>query len=99
MRLGVAQARLRIVLEEEELVGLGELNLLDELPPVVGAVALGQVDDRAEAVGLVDAAQVAGGEAQPLEHGQLLGGQFLAELLALVGPGGVLLDRFAAARR
>ena len=43
-------------------------------------------------------AQVAGGEAQTAEDGQLLGGQFAKENLALVGAGGVLLhcEQFVA---
>ena len=45
----------------------------------------------AEGLRLGDAAQVAGGEAQPLEHGQLLGGQLVEELLPLVRSGGVFL--------
>ncbi len=88
----LTQARVTIVVEQEKLVGLRKLNVLDELFPVIGLVAFGQLDDRSESVGLVDAAQITCGEPKPFEHRQLFGGQFLTKLFAFVGPGGVFLD-------
>src|ERR1051326_8958884 len=81
----IAEAGLRIALEEIELVLLRVLDLLCELKPIALATTLGQVDQVEIRLRIREAADVAAREAESLERGELLGGEFEEEAAPLFG--------------
>ena len=78
------QLRLRVGLEEVELVRERELDLLRERPPVVFREAAGQVENLAEGRRRHVASEVDPVEAEAARDGDVLGGQVEEEGTALV---------------